>query len=230
MEPVFVHERIFVDANAEEHLERLVECPDKGVVPYASCEECPHFFEAARDDRYGGEVVDCARAPLVDASVLSKHLDRGGVPGDTVTTVDQLMTRSYVALDPAVPVDVARRYLVDEQVGCVLLLDGNRFPVGIVTLRDFVERRTATTRRIAEIATPRVLAVQGELPVARAAAIMAFEGIHHLAIVDAAGAATGILSSLDVMRWIGHRAGMLIPRATARQRAACFASCTRTDR
>lgn len=230
MEPIFVHERILVDANGQEHVERVVDCPDKGAVPFGTCEQCPRFFEAVRDDSFGGEVVDCARAPLVDASVLPKHLERGAAPRDVATNVGEIMTRAYVALDPAVSIDVARRYLVDEQVGCLLLLDGNRFPVGIVTLRDLVERRTDATKRIFDIATPQVLTVPQELGVARAAAIMAFEGVHHLAVVDSGGAASGILSSLDVLRWLGHRAGMLIPRATAKQRASHFATGTRADR
>lgn len=230
VEPVYVHERVFVDADGREHLERVVDCPNEGVVPFAKCEACPRFFEAIRDEAFGGEVVDCARAPLAQASVLSKHLDRGGTPGDVVTTVGDIMTRAYVALDPAVPVDVARRYLVDEQVGCLLLLDAHRFPVGIVTLRDFVEKRTESSVRIADIATAPVLTVPPALPVARAAAIMSFEGIHHLAVVDSTGAATGIISSLDILRWLGHRAGMLIPRATAKQRASSYATGTRDDR
>lgn len=229
VEPIFVHERVFVGADTRERLERLVECPVEGAISFSRCERCPHFFESGHDERYGGEVVDCARAPLGQASAIPRHVERGGAPSAPVATVGDLMSRAYVALDPGVSIEVARRYLVDEQIGCLLVVDANRYPIGIVTLRDFVEKRelvesAAPGLTIADIATSPVTTVPAALPVARASAIMSFEGIHHLVVVDREGAASGVLSSLDVLRWLGQRAGMLVPRTTARQRASSFAT------
>ncbi|MFO0617494.1 MAG: CBS domain-containing protein [Polyangiaceae bacterium] len=230
MDPVFVYERVFVTADQREHVERVVECPDKGAIPFSRCERCPHFFETSQDERFGGQIVDCAHAPAATASAVPRHVDRGGTPCDVVTSVGEIMTRAFVALEPRVPVDLARRYLVEEQIGCLLVLDEHRSPIGIVTLRDLVEKRTSDTTTAGDIASSPVITAPATMPVARAAAIMSFEGVHHLAVVDADGAASGVLSSLDVLRWLGHRAGMLIPRATARQRASSYATGPRSER
>lgn len=249
IDPAFVHERIFVRADGRETHEKVVDCPAEGVVPFARCERCPRFFDASYDERHGGEVVDCARAPLDQTSAIPKHLERDA-PESAATTVGDLMSRAYVALDAGVPIDVARRYLIDEEIGCLLVLDGQRSPIGIVTLRDFLvtcrcgestERPASkgddtapqadgpsVPRSVGDIASSPVITVPSSLPVARASAMMSFEGVHHLAVVDREGAASGVLSSLDVLRWLGQRAGMLIPRATARQRASSYATAARS--
>jgi hypothetical protein len=56
------------------------------------------------------------------------------------------------------------------------------------------------------------------MPITRAAAIMAFEGIHHLPVLGWSGSIVGMLSSLDVLRFIGQASGALIPRTTRRSR------------
>jgi CBS domain-containing protein len=226
MDPVYLHERVFVSSDKTERVERIVDCPKGEVVALAKCERCEHFFELNRDERFGGAVVDCARAPLLDASHLSRHLDR--TSDGVVTTVSEIMSHSFVAADPGLSAEVVRQYLVDKQIGCVLVLDAQRFPVGIATLRDFVERGDCAGQTASDIGSSPVVFVPQALPVSRASAIMAYEGIHHLAVVDSGGAASGILSALDVMRWMGHRAGMLIPRMTARQRRRSEAPGART--
>ena len=58
------------------------------------------------------------------------------------------------------------------------------------------------------------------MPLMRAAAILAFEGIHHLMIKSDDGKLVGVLSSLDVCRHLAQRSGLLVPRTTQRQRRA----------
>ena len=43
--------------------------------------------------------------------------------------------------------------------------------------------------------------------VALAAALMAYEGVHRIVVVDRGGYVVGLVSSLDVARWLGTRAG-----------------------
>lgn len=62
--------------------------------------------------------------------------------------------------------------------------------------------------RIAEITLPYVLSLHEEAPVSVAAALMAYEGVHRLPIVCSAGEVVGILSTLDIVRWLAQNTGM----------------------
>ncbi len=77
------------------------------------------------------------------------------------------------------------------------------------------ERLTRTTA--GEIMTPLTFTLPVGTPLARAAALMAFEGVHRLVVVDAAGKVVGVLSAIDILRWTARRAGYVVPGHTQRQ-------------
>jgi len=64
---------------------------------------------------------------------------------------------------------------------------------------------------VADVMTPMVFGIPAEAPVNRAAALMAFEHVHHLVVTDEHRDAVGMLSSLDVMAWVGRQDGYVIP-------------------
>ena len=65
---------------------------------------------------------------------------------------------------------------------------------------------------VADVMTPLVIGVPVQALIPQAAAVMAFEGIHHLVIHDARGAMLGLVSSLDVLSWLAHTAGYPVAR------------------
>lgn len=75
--------------------------------------------------------------------------------------------------------------------------------------------------RVREIMTPVAYTLKAGTPVSQAAALMAFEGIHRVPVVcESGGEVIGMLSALDVLRWIGEHDGYLRARATEEQEAA----------
>lgn len=72
-----------------------------------------------------------------------------------------------------------------------------------------------TTAR--DIMTPVVVQMHESASIRQAASLMAYEGIHRLPVTSDDGKVVGILSSLDVLRWLGRCCGYLIP--VARKRA-----------
>ncbi len=56
-----------------------------------------------------------------------------------------------------------------------------------------------------------VLALHESSNIGQGAALMAFEGVHRLPVVGDGGEVVGILSALDVLRWLGRHSGYLIP-------------------
>ncbi len=67
---------------------------------------------------------------------------------------------------------------------------------------------------VRSIMSPVVLTLNESSTIGQAAALMAFEQIHHLPIVSNEGRVVGILSSLDVLRWLGRQCGYFIPPRT----------------
>jgi CBS domain-containing protein len=61
--------------------------------------------------------------------------------------------------------------------------------------------------KVGDIMTPTLYTFSPTTTVADATATMAFEGIHHLPVIADSGELVGMLSSLDVLRWIAHNAG-----------------------
>ena len=67
-----------------------------------------------------------------------------------------------------------------------------------------------------QLMTPAVLSLTEDASVQRAAALMAYEGVHRIVIVHEDGSLAGILSSLDILRWLARSAGFVIAGTHAR--------------
>lgn len=98
----------------------------------------------------------------------------------------------------------ASRMMIDEKVGAVLVLEGNRL-VGIVSERDIVARvvvkgRDAATTLVSEIMTSDVRTVSEGASLLSALEVMHEGRFRHLPVVDAAGSVLGMLSVRDVLR------------------------------
>lgn len=60
---------------------------------------------------------------------------------------------------------------------------------------------------VGEIMMPISFTVPRDASLARAAGLMAFEGVHRVPVVDGDGKVVGILSSLDILRWLAMESG-----------------------
>jgi CBS domain-containing protein len=68
---------------------------------------------------------------------------------------------------------------------------------------------------VQEIMTPVVFALSENVPVTRAAALMAYEGVHRIPVVSFRGDVVGLLSALDIVRWVAEADGYQLPRPRA---------------
>jgi CBS domain-containing protein len=73
---------------------------------------------------------------------------------------------------------------------------------------------------VGDIMVPYLLAVPSQAPISLAAALMAYEGVHRLLVLDDSNNMVGIVSALDVLRWLAQLHGFCLPRTTQRQRSA----------
>jgi len=71
------------------------------------------------------------------------------------------------------------------------------------------QRGTGITAR--DVMTPLAFTLPESASVARASALMAHEGVHRVPVVTEAGKVVGILSAMDVLRWVARMEGFVIP-------------------
>lgn len=60
-----------------------------------------------------------------------------------------------------------------------------------------------------EIMMPVAFTLSETAPISQAAALMAFEGVHRVPVLARSGEVVGIVSSLDVLRWLAEVSGYL---------------------
>lgn len=72
-------------------------------------------------------------------------------------------------------------------------------------------------RTVGELMTPFAFSLPVDAPVSLAAALMSYEAVHRIAITETDGSVVGILSSLDVMRWVAVERGYTIPPRRRRE-------------
>lgn len=152
------------------------------------------------------------------------------------TRVAAVMTEHVVCVDEATSADSLRFIFVDQALGAAPVLDGAGRLVGIVSKTDVLRESVAPTcdlrlpepselafgfhideepaPRARDVMTPVVVTVTPETSLVEAATTMTRHGIHHLVVLDGRARVAGILSALDVVRWV---AGLARPEAVRRR-------------
>jgi CBS-domain-containing membrane protein len=127
------------------------------------------------------------------------------------------------------PVRELLSLFVDKGISAAPVVDEQGRPIGFVSKTDVVrqlhrlrpeERHESDTQvqpwwdaerlsqlTVGAIMTPTVYSFSPATTVADAIAVMAFEGMHHLPVVEASGKLVGMVSALDVLAWMARHAG-----------------------
>jgi CBS domain-containing protein len=137
--------------------------------------------------------------------------------------VADVMTREVVCALADVPIGTVIDLVVNNQIGCVPIVDDDGCPIGMITKRDLVAPLanrvdtaedspawwTLAPRTAEEAMLPLAFSLDERATVAQAAAMMAAEDLHHVPIVSARGRLVGLVSSLDVVRWLARNDGVV---------------------
>lgn len=112
-----------------------------------------------------------------------------------------LIRQAPVSALPETPLTAALAAMDAARVGSVVVCDPQGCPVGILTLKDVLQRVTLAevplTAAIASVMTPGVATLEADAPVADALLVMARQGVHHLPLVEG-GRLIGVISEKDV--------------------------------
>jgi CBS domain-containing protein len=101
-------------------------------------------------------------------------------------------------------VEALAELLVERGISGVPVVDAEGFPIGVVSktdlLRSRVEADDAAT--VSELMTCIAFTLPEWSPIGDAVKLMAIEGVHRVPVVDRDGRVTGIVSSMDLVRWL----------------------------
>lgn len=141
--------------------------------------------------------------------------------------IADVMTRDVICVRDDLPIEKVIELLIHRYIGCVPVVDEQGSPIGMITKRDLLEQLAhlltgkptdsdaspvaskGSPRTAEEVMLPLALTVNEHATVLQAAAMMALEDLHHIPVVSPKGVVIGIVSSLDIARWLASNDGLL---------------------
>lgn len=135
-----------------------------------------------------------------------------------LTPVSEIMTTSVTCVPVDLDGESVAGLLLDRNISAVPVVDAGGRPIGVLSKTDLVrwyhdERDTepppivrgpTATWTVADLMMPMAFTLAEQAPIAFAAELMAVEDVHHVPIVSGDGRVVGIVSALDVVRWLAH--------------------------
>ena len=123
-----------------------------------------------------------------------------------------VMTRAVVSVRPEQPVDEALQLLVENAVSGLPVVDAEHRPVGMLSRADLLEEHLdallvgegGQPARVRDVMTGHALTLPETASVREAALLMGNYAVHRVPVVDASGRLVGIVSTLDVLRWLAR--------------------------
>lgn len=133
------------------------------------------------------------------------------------TPVRMIMSNEVLCANPQLEVIAALEIMSREQLGCLPVVDHLGAPIGIFTKSDLLSHldsayrsalprlvKQLLPRRIGDVMLPVVVSLPDTATVAQTANLMALEDIHHLLIRGDSGFLAGVVSSMDIVRWLAR--------------------------
>ena len=121
-----------------------------------------------------------------------------------------IMARKVICVRGDVDASEARSRMMARGVNGLPVVDNWGRAIGVISKSDLIEHEITgqpSGKQVLAIMTPLVFSLPPEASIGQVAALMAYEGIHRVVVVDRSGYLVGLVSALDIARWLGSRAG-----------------------
>jgi CBS domain-containing protein len=129
------------------------------------------------------------------------------------TPISEIMTKKVFCATPDMPLEALAHVMLDQEIGGTPVVDDSDRPIGVITKTDLLrELEDFDSCTVLDAMTPIVYWLPEDACISQAAALMAYEHVHSIPVVSKAGRITGIVSTLDILRWFARRRGFLIPK------------------
>ncbi len=136
------------------------------------------------------------------------------------TPLWQVMRPCVVCVGADLPLDALFSVLVGFSLRAVPVVDSAGRPVGVVSRSDLVEHMVdgegAAPRTVGEVMMCVGFTLSEDASLSHAAALMAYEGVHRIPVVSFEGKVVGLVTSMDVVRWLAQHDGYVVPDSRAR--------------
>jgi CBS-domain-containing membrane protein len=182
---------------------------------------CPESRGLRLDGRTGLLVVVCCVDAGEDVGFAEAAPERPGEahPSAARTSVEAIMTTRVICVSHRLPLPALERLLTTNGISGAPVVDAEGHVLGMVSKTDLVRHHRDESvssgededeNVVADIMTPLVFSLPPNESIAKAAALMAFEGMHRLPVVNAHREVIGIVSSMDIMRWVARSEGYVL--------------------
>ncbi len=214
-----IHVRRVVAGDGEMHSENEVYCIPRGhSVAVAECETCADNAGADIDLGHHRNYVLCRRLTPDSArgAVMARPavLRRRSVPEPTIgerTPVSEIMTADVWCARDDLDLPSLRRILAERHFTGVPVVDALGRCIGVVSMADLL-RADNGDKRVRDIMQRLTFVLPDSASISQAAALMALEHVHRIPIITDDGKVAGIVSSIDVLGWLGRQDGYVVPR------------------
>lgn len=139
--------------------------------------------------------------------VARRTLPRSRTIADTIP-VTEIMARDIVCARTDLAVDALTELLVRNHIGCIPIVDDRGQPIGIVTKLDLVERKPKSVTA-GDVMMPLAITLNQHATIAHAAAVMSVEDFHHVMVVASDHTLLGVVSTMDIARWLARNDGFM---------------------
>jgi CBS domain-containing protein len=160
-----------------------------------------------------GIFVDCDTEADVPRTEL---VDPPPEDEERVHTVADVMITDVVCVTPQLSLSELVQLFLEHEISGAPVLEGARV-VGMVSKTDVVRAFEGQPMRVADLMTQVTLVLPAATTLEHAAAVMAYEGMHRVPVVSDTNEVVGLVTSLDLLRWVARRAGYVVPPHTALQ-------------
>ncbi len=122
--------------------------------------------------------------------------------------VGRLMSSNIRTVTPDTPAQEAARKMIDNDIGSVIVTDGNDGLEGILTATDFVrlsaDQESTSETEVAEYMSTDIITTTANADIREVADTMIEYGFHHVPVVDDTEGVIGMITTTDLTAYLSH--------------------------
>jgi CBS domain-containing protein len=138
---------------------------------------------------------------------LTRSSDFEDVPTQVLATLGSLVRAPAIVVGMTTPLADVRKLLAQRRVPAIAVVDDAHELRGIITRTDVL--RWPPDGAAGDAMSGFVFALPADAAIERAAALMAYEGVGQIVVIDRAGVLVGMVSALDIARHYALESGYL---------------------
>jgi CBS domain-containing protein len=185
-----------------------------------NCRACARCGQVRLDDPHGAHVVcRAARAEEPLPPRAGQHLPLESAIALLLehTKVSEVMSHDVLCADADLGAKQLADLLLRRRFGGVPVVDRDGRPLGIASKTDLLREAAETyawhppSGPVSDVMTQNAFGLPETASLAHAAALMAYERVHRVPILADDGTVVGIVTPLDLARWLAAKAGYVMP-------------------